>query len=96
MSNFEDALSRMGIPYVVVGATSFYEREEIRDMLVGYLALVINPHDDVAFLRVVNVPPRGVGPATLLKLSSRPEKKSLLSLPPPCVPRAKSTPRWCV
>jgi ATP-dependent exoDNAse (exonuclease V) beta subunit len=36
--------------------------------MIGYLGLVVNPHDDTAFLRVVNVPPRGVGPATLLKL----------------------------
>jgi DNA helicase-2/ATP-dependent DNA helicase PcrA len=50
-------------------------------MVVGYLALVANPHDDVAFLRIVNVPPRGVGPATLLKLEqqARENKSSLFT-----------------
>jgi len=57
---FEQALVRARIPHVLVGARKFYERREVRD-LVSYLRLVLNPTDDLAFLRVVNVPARGIG-----------------------------------
>ena len=60
---FEAALRAMRVPHRVVGGRKFYERQEIRDVL-AYLRLVVNPADDAAFLRVVNVPPRGVGPKT--------------------------------
>jgi ATP-dependent DNA helicase UvrD/PcrA len=53
-----------GIPYRLVGAVSFYERREVKDLL-AYLRLVVNPADDEAFLRVVNVPRRGIGEASL-------------------------------
>jgi len=56
----EDALVREGVPYRVVGGVRFYERKEIKDTL-AYLKLLVNPHDDVSFRRVVNTPPRGVG-----------------------------------
>jgi DNA helicase-2/ATP-dependent DNA helicase PcrA len=56
----EDALRSAGIPYAVLGGVGFYERKEIKDAL-GYLKLILNPHDDVAFRRVVNTPPRGIG-----------------------------------
>ena len=49
---------------------SFYERQEIKDVL-AYLNLMANPKDDVAFQRVVNVPPRGVGKTTLDHLAER-------------------------
>lgn len=61
---FEEAFRRTSIPYRVVGAVSFYERREVRD-LVAYLRLVVNPADDEAFLRAVQVPRRGVGVGTL-------------------------------
>ena len=64
----EEALRREGIPYRIVGGQRFYERREVRDML-GYLRLVANPADDEAFLRVVNVPRRGVGDVTLARLA---------------------------
>lgn len=63
---FEEALRREGIPYRLVGAVSFYQREEVKHFL-AYLRLVHNPHDDQALLRIVNVPPRGIGEATLSK-----------------------------
>jgi DNA helicase II / ATP-dependent DNA helicase PcrA len=56
----EDALTREGLPYRMVGGVRFYERKEVKDAL-AYLKLVINPHDDVSFRRVVNVPTRGIG-----------------------------------
>jgi len=64
---FESALRKVGIPYKVVGGKKFYERREIRDLL-AYLRLVINPNDDAALLRVINVPPRGIGAKTQSKL----------------------------
>lgn len=63
----EQAFVRDNIPHRIVGGRKFYERREIRDMLC-YLRLVVNPADDAAFLRVVNVPRRGVGAASLRKL----------------------------
>ena len=59
----EDAFVRYGLPYKLVGATRFYERREIKDVL-AYLRLVHNPHDDVSLKRVMNVPPRGIGQRT--------------------------------
>jgi DNA helicase-2/ATP-dependent DNA helicase PcrA len=56
----EDALRSAGIPYMVLGGVGFYERKEVKDAL-SYLKLILNPHDDVAFRRVVNTPPRGIG-----------------------------------
>jgi len=56
-----------GIPYRVYGGTRFYERKEIKDIL-AYLRLLVNPADDVAFLRVVNVPRRGLGEGALREL----------------------------
>ncbi|HXE57005.1 MAG TPA: UvrD-helicase domain-containing protein [Gemmatimonadales bacterium] len=64
---FEEALRRAGVPYRLVGATSFYERREVKDLL-AYLRLVANPADDEAFLRAVGVPRRGVGDASLAVL----------------------------
>lgn len=61
---FEQALTRARVPHVLVGARKFYERREIRDV-VAYLKLLLNPADDMAFQRVVNVPRRGVGAKTL-------------------------------
>ena len=48
------------MPHILVGSRKFYERREVRDM-VSYLKLLLNPADEMAFLRVVNVPRRGVG-----------------------------------
>ncbi|MGQ9493335.1 MAG: ATP-dependent helicase [Anaerolineae bacterium] len=59
----EDAFIRHGLPYKLVGATRFYERREIKDVL-AYLRLIHNPHDDVSLRRILNVPPRGIGDRT--------------------------------
>jgi DNA helicase-2/ATP-dependent DNA helicase PcrA len=60
----EEACRRAGVAYRVVGAISFYERREVKDLL-AYLRLVANPADDEAFLRAVAVPRRGIGDASL-------------------------------
>ncbi len=63
----EDALRRDLTPYVIVGGLRFYERKEVKD-LVAYLRLVANPDDAQSFKRIVNVPARGIGAATVEKL----------------------------
>ena len=66
----EEALLQRGIPYRVVGAVAFYQRREVKDLL-AYLRLAHNPDDELAFQRVVNVPPRGAGRVTLRALRAR-------------------------
>jgi DNA helicase-2/ATP-dependent DNA helicase PcrA len=65
---FESLFVKMKIPYRVVGTVKFYSREEIKDTL-AYLALMLNPKDQVAFSRVVNKPARGLGKQTLGKIN---------------------------
>ena len=62
--SIEEALRRGGIPYRLVGGVSFYQRKEIKDAL-AYLRLAVNPSDEASFLRVLNVPARGVGGKTV-------------------------------
>lgn len=65
----ERALMLNRIPYKLSGGTSFFARAEIKDIM-AYLRLVVNPDDDNAFLRIVNLPKRGIGPSTLEKLGN--------------------------
>jgi DNA helicase II / ATP-dependent DNA helicase PcrA len=65
----EFALRSAGIPYQMVNGVEFYQRKEIKDVL-GYLMLLNNPRDDMAFLRVVNMPPRGIGKTTLDRIGA--------------------------
>jgi len=67
MREFEDRFVTLGLPYRVIGGPRFYERAEIRDAL-AYLRLVNQGADDLAFERIVNVPKRGLGDATLKTL----------------------------
>ena len=60
----EEELRRRGVPYRVVGAVSFYERREVKDVL-AHLRLVVNPDDDAAFRRAVAAPRRGIGEQSL-------------------------------
>ncbi|MBI2908020.1 MAG: UvrD-helicase domain-containing protein [Chloroflexi bacterium] len=63
----EETFLRYGMPHKLVGTTRFYERREVKDAL-AYLRLIANPYDNVSFLRVVNVPPRGIGQRSLEEL----------------------------
>ena len=63
----EDMLLRAGVPYRIVGGTRFFDRAEIRDVM-AYLTLVVNPADDIAAKRVINVPRRGVGKTTIERI----------------------------
>jgi DNA helicase-2/ATP-dependent DNA helicase PcrA len=64
---FEEAFRKNGVPYRIIGATSFYARREVKDLL-AYLRLVSNPSDDEAFLRSINTPRRGIGESSLSAL----------------------------
>ena len=75
----EDAFRREGVPYQVVGSVRFYERREIQDVL-GYLRLISNPRDEIAFDRVVNYPRRGIGLTTIEHLRRWAQAKGLTLL----------------
>ncbi|MDD6254477.1 MAG: UvrD-helicase domain-containing protein [Eubacteriales bacterium] len=64
---FEETFVSRGIPYLLRGSLRFYDRKEIKD-LIAYMRLVVNPDDDIALMRVINEPKRGVGPKTVEKL----------------------------
>ena len=65
----EEAFVRYGLPYRLVGATRFYERREIKD-IIAYLRVIHNPCDGVSLARIINVPGRGIGQRTLADLTS--------------------------
>lgn len=72
----EKALIEKQIPYKVSGSTSFFSRTEIKDIM-AYLRILVNPDDDNAFLRIVNVPRREIGPTTLEKLGLYAQKRHI-------------------
>jgi DNA helicase-2/ATP-dependent DNA helicase PcrA len=72
----EDAFVRAGLPYKLVGATRFYARREVKDML-AFLRLVHNPDDDVSLTRVINVPTRGIGQKTITALEDAARERGL-------------------
>ncbi len=63
---FEESLRRMGIPYIIYGGISFYQRKEIKDML-AYLRIIVNPKDEESLKRIINFPARGIGKTTVDK-----------------------------
>jgi DNA helicase-2/ATP-dependent DNA helicase PcrA len=76
MREFEDRFVTLGLPYRVIGGPRFYERAEIRDAL-AYLRVVHSPADDLAFERIVNVPKRGLGDATVQLLHDHARKQRI-------------------
>jgi DNA helicase II / ATP-dependent DNA helicase PcrA len=67
MREFEERFITLGLPYRVIGGPRFYERKEVRDAL-AYLRIVHQPADDLALERIINVPKRGIGDATVTEL----------------------------
>ena len=65
--SFEEAFMRRNIPYKLVGGLRFYDRKEIKD-IIAYLKLIQNPVDDISLKRIINVPRRGIGNATMEKV----------------------------
>ncbi len=72
----EESLVQNQIPYQIVRGVEFYGRKEIRDML-AYLKLIVNPDDDMAFLRIVNTPTRGIGKTTIEKVADFAQSNNL-------------------
>lgn len=64
----EEVLIKSDIPYQIVGGVKFYDRKEIKDVL-AYLRLVSNPNDDISFVRIINVPKRGIGAKTVERIA---------------------------
>jgi DNA helicase-2/ATP-dependent DNA helicase PcrA len=73
---FEDAFIRAGLPYKLVGATRFYARREVKD-LIAFLRLIHNPSEGVSMARVINIPPRAIGRKTLAVLEDAARTRSI-------------------
>src|SRR5258705_2909017 len=75
---FEEVFRRRGLRYKLVGGFSFYNRAEVKDAL-AYVRLAMHPEDDISLLRVLNVPPRGIGKTTVdaLQATARADGSSL-------------------
>lgn len=74
--SLEEALVQNQIPYQIVRGVEFYGRKEIRDML-AYMKLIVNPDDDVALLRIINTPARGIGKTTIGRLADFAQSKGI-------------------
>jgi len=73
---FEEACMRFGLPYRIVGGVKFYARREVKDVL-AYLHVILNPHDTIALLRIINIPSRKIGETTLEKIQAWNAQKNL-------------------
>jgi len=73
---FEEMFIKSGFGYTVVGGTKFYDRKEIKD-IIAYLRVIFNPNDSLSLLRIINVPRRGIGDATLAKLQAYAEENNM-------------------
>jgi len=72
----EDELRSKGIPYQIYGGHSFYNRKEILDM-VAYMKFCLNTQDDISLLRIINIPPRGIGDTSLERLKAKATEQNL-------------------
>ncbi len=77
--SLEIAFRQQGVPYQLVNGLEFFQRKEIKDVL-AYLHLLCNPHDEVALLRVINTPARGIGKTTVGRLSEYAVRQGLTML----------------
>ena len=73
---FEEALRRLNLTYRVYGGMSFYQRKEVKDV-IAYLRLIVNQNDDEALRRVINIPRRGIGDATVEKMGLMASEKGI-------------------
>lgn len=73
---FEEACMRAGIPYRILGGVKFYARKEVKDVL-AYLYAIMNPHDTVSLLRIINIPSRKIGETTLGKIQAHASARQL-------------------
>jgi DNA helicase-2/ATP-dependent DNA helicase PcrA len=73
---FEEIFMREGLPYQIIGGLEFYERKEIKD-IIAYLRFIYNPMDNLSLQRIINVPTRGIGGITWLKLESYAAERQL-------------------
>ncbi|MFZ7119348.1 MAG: DNA helicase PcrA [Eubacteriaceae bacterium] len=73
---FEESFMRKGIPYQIIGGLKFYSRKEVKD-IISYLTLLENSKDDISFKRIVNVPRRGIGNATIEKIQEYADFKDM-------------------
>jgi DNA helicase-2/ATP-dependent DNA helicase PcrA len=71
---FESELRRQGVPYTLIGSQSFFDRKEIKDLMC-YLKVIDRPDDEASLLRIINVPPRGIGASSSTKILERAVKE---------------------
>src|SRR5690606_32980804 len=76
MRAFEDRFVTTGVPYRVIGGPRFYERAEVKDAL-AYLGVTLNPANDLKFERIVNVPKRGLGDASVERIHALARARSV-------------------
>ena len=76
---FEVAFSQLGVPFVVVGGSRFFENKEIKDIL-AYIRILLNPHDEINLRRIINYPSRGIGSGTMEKFFSVSDSMKLTSM----------------
>jgi DNA helicase-2/ATP-dependent DNA helicase PcrA len=72
----ETAMRQAGVPYQIIRGVEFYNRKEVKDLL-AYLHLINNPSNDIAFLRIINAPPRRIGKTTLARISDYARRQRL-------------------
>lgn len=88
--SIEDALRRSGIPYTIVGGIAFYRRKEIKDVL-AYMRLIVNPQDDESLMRIINVPPRGIGDTTMTRIRTFAHSRGISMFDAMCNPNEIDT-----
>ena len=74
--SLEEELQRSGMPYTIVGGTRFYERREIKDLL-SYMRMLTNPADNIALMRIINTPRRGIGQSSINHLQQHADDNNL-------------------